>query len=205
MLLEEFEKLTGFYPTMDLFEVIHEAYMKSPKDKTEWCGEYVKNLGGIAEKIRDAADTMKMNAKIEADEQVKRLSRQIEEAGKEQELLKKRIKELENWTPYLPSQMSDDDYMDLSRHDTGKFDSPDDVQCWIRDEFGFATDTIEVLDVIPEYEKSREGRIRKTGREAWREPVYASTDWNYVRFDVRTYASTFQWEVVNGDLYKYND
>ena len=205
MLLKEFEFLTGFYPTMDLFEVIHEAYMQSPDDTAAWCKNYVKNKNGIAVKIRDEADTRKRNQQIDADKKQKKLLQQIAESAEEQERLKKRIDKLEGWTPYLASRISDKDYSDLLNHDIGKFETLEDAKSWVCEEFGFSAEVVEVLEFVPEYEKSRDGRIRKTSRNALRKPAYNSTDWNYVRFDVHTSAGTFQWEVVNGDLYPYED
>ena len=58
------------------------------------------------------------------------------------------------------------------------------------------------MDQVPVYKQDRPGVIRKFGSEE-RPPVYASTDWNYVRFDVIVKGQTFCYEMVNGDLEPY--
>ena len=53
MLRSEFEKLTGFYPPENLFEVIKEYYMQSELNMEDFCYGYRFNVNGIAEKIQN--------------------------------------------------------------------------------------------------------------------------------------------------------
>lgn len=46
MTQQEFTERTGFHPTTEQFEAIHKAYLRSEKDKDEWCKEWKRN-GGI--------------------------------------------------------------------------------------------------------------------------------------------------------------
>ncbi|MEA5142401.1 MAG: hypothetical protein VB023_02335 [Oscillibacter sp.] len=52
MMIEEFEKRTGFYPSANLYESIEKAYMDSKVDKDAFCEVYKQNADGLAEKIR---------------------------------------------------------------------------------------------------------------------------------------------------------
>lgn len=204
MLLEEFEKLTGFYPTERHYSAIEVAYMEFKGDKAEFCRKYKENEDGLAEKIRQEADLAavadaktKENLIDAKDHKIKELEGQIKK-------LKAQIRKIEGWEPYRVSEMSTYDYKDLRgcvKEGYQRFGGGTDVYAWINDEFGFEQDKIQIVDKIPRHEKSKDGRIRKTGEYEERQPAYYSTDWNYVRFD----AGPYQYEIVNGELYMYRD
>ena len=40
MTIDEFSKLTGFHPTVSMYETIEKAYMESKMDKKEFCEAY---------------------------------------------------------------------------------------------------------------------------------------------------------------------
>ena len=52
MMIEEFEKRTGFYPTLVQYEAIERAYMDFDGDKDAFCKAYKKNADGMAERIQ---------------------------------------------------------------------------------------------------------------------------------------------------------
>ena len=52
MMIEEFEKRTGFYPTQVQYEAIERAYMDFNGDKDAFCKAYKKNADGMAERIQ---------------------------------------------------------------------------------------------------------------------------------------------------------
>ena len=52
MMIEEFEKRTGFYPTLVQYAAIERAYMDFDGDKDAFCKAYKKNVDGIAERIQ---------------------------------------------------------------------------------------------------------------------------------------------------------
>lgn len=213
MLRTEFEKLTGFYPTESHYSAIEVAYMEFDGDKLEFCRKYKENEDGIAEKIQveanlaAAADAKAAEESIkEKDLKIKRLEAQIKK-------LESRIRKMEGWEPYRISHLTTEDYKllrssaDLQESraslngDPERFGDSPDVYAWINDEFGFEQDKIQIVKEIPVYERSADGRIRKTGSHEERLPSYYSTDWNYVRFD----AGPYQYEVVDGELYMYQD
>ena len=72
----------------------------------------------------------------------------------------------------------------------------------VAEEYGFKEECVHVMDQVPVYKQNRHGEIKAFGCED-RQPVYASTDWNYVRFDVIVKGQTFSYEMVNGDLEPY--
>lgn len=204
MLRTEFEKLTGFYPTESHYSAIEVAYMEFDGDKLEFCRKYKENEDGIAEKIQveanlaAAADAKAAEKRLEdKDSRIKELEGQVKK-------LNAQIRKMEGWAPYRVSEMSTIDYkelLDCVKEGYRRFGDGTDVYAWINDEFGFEQDKIQIVDKIPRYEKSKDGRIRKTGEHEERQPAYYSTDWNYVRFD----AGPYQYEIVNGELYMYQD
>lgn len=204
MLLDEFEKLTGFYPTERHYSAIEVAYMEFDGDKLEFCRKYKENEDGIAEKIQVEANLAAVADAKAAEESIKARDLKIKRLEAEIKKLESRIRKMEGWEPYRVSEMATYDYKDLLdcvKEGYRRFGDGTDVYAWINDDFGFEQDKIQIVDKIPRYEKSKDGRIRKTGEYEERQPAYYSTDWNYVRFD----AGPYQYEIVNGELYMYRD
>lgn len=205
MLRTEFEQLTGFYPSENLYTVIEAAYMASPGGKEEFCRLYKANTDGLAEKIQIEANLKEAKAAREAEEESTARFAQVKTLEKQVEDLKKRLYKAEGWTPYNASKLTDSEYDGLrefmEEHTDGAFCGHESPLDWICDEFGFDPNKVKIIDTIPRYEKSRENIIRRTGEFEERKPAYCATDWNYARFDV----GAWQYEVVNGDLYMYFD
>ena len=204
MLRTEFEKLTGFYPTESHYSAIEVAYMEFDGDKLEFCRKYKENEDGIAEKIQVEANLAAAADAKAAEESIKERDCRIKKLEAEIKKLESRIRKMEGWEPYRVSEMSTYDYKDLLdcvKEGYRRFGDGTDVYAWINDDFGFEQDKIQIVDKIPRYEKSKDGRIRKTGEYEERQPAYYSTDWNYVRFD----AGPYNYEIVNGELYMYRD
>lgn len=69
----------------------------------------------------------------------------------------------------------------------------------INKEFGFEASRIRIYTEVKTYENVG-GRL--VGKDTYtRKPLYASTDWNYIRFNV----AGFQYEMIDGSLYFYYD
>ena len=205
MQIDEFEALTGIYPDQELYALIEEEYMQSEFQKDEWCERYRNNVDGIAEKVQLAAEYARAKREKAIEEERESLKKEISDLHRDIASVLEKVKRLEAWRPYEVSLMEMHKYIELWDSRTSEFDSAEDVKRWIACEFGFNPGTIRIVEEIPMYEKSREGNIRKTGGVEERKPAYYSTDWNYVRFDVETGSSTYQWEVVDGELYKFED
>ena len=195
MTIHEFEELTGFYPSTDLYSAIEQAYDDYPGDKKEFCAEYKANKDGLAEKIQYMASLITINA-LSAE------TAKTNEAKLERDDAKRKIKELEaalekaqGWKKYgTGSHMSDADYLDLEKR--GEPISEERAKEIIHHQFGFAMDFIVIVNELNEWEKNVAGKLRKCGTVS-RLPVYGSTDWNYIRFDV----NGLSYELVDGELY----
>ena len=205
MLIDEFEALTGIYPDQELYALIEEEYMQSEFQKDEWCERYRNNVDGLAEKVQLAAEHARAKREKAIEEERESLRKEISDLHRDIASVLEKVRRLEAWRPFEVSLMETHKYIELWDSRTSEFDSAEDVKRWIACEFGFNPGTIRIVEKIPVYEKSREGNIRKTGEFEERKPAYYSTDWNYIRFDVETGSSTYQWEVVDGELYKFED
>lgn len=73
------------------------------------------------------------------------------------------------------------------------------AKAWINDELGFEFSQIKIVREVKTYKK--DGCRLIVDQRYQREPRYEATDWNYVRFDVKGW----QYELVNGELYFYED
>ena len=193
MLIDEFEALTGIYPDQELYALIEEEYMRSEVQKDEWCERYRNNVDGLAEKVQLAAEHARAKREKAIEEERESLRKEISDLHRDIASVLEKVRRLEAWRPFEVSHMEMHKYIDLWDSRTSEFDSAEDVKRWIACEFGFNPGTIRIVEEIPMYEKSREGRIRKTGGVEERKPAYYSTDWNYIRFDVETGSSTYQW------------
>jgi hypothetical protein len=80
----------------------------------------------------------------------------------------------------------------------GRAMTDQDAEEFIADEFGFSTDKIKIIHRVTTYEVNKHHRLRMSG-DFYRDPVYASTDWNYIRFN----CANTMYEIVNGELCFY--
>ena len=96
MLMTEFEELTEFYPSADMYDAIDLEYSEFPGDKYAFCEAYKANKDGLAEKIQQRASEMTVNGLYALTTIACKRTHEIA-------LLKKRITELEatlnNWLP----------------------------------------------------------------------------------------------------------
>lgn len=192
MMIEEFQELTGFYPSEEMYKMIEAVYMSDGRDKREFCKAYKENENGLAEKI-----AREVNRK--AWEKSEAVNKYKEAMGRAIEGLKERLEIEEEWTKRpCDSNMKAEKYSDLLRSGATEKMTDAEAADYIFREFGFAPATIKIVRELDIYEVNRHRKLRKAGTEE-RIPLWCSTDWNYVRFNVRA----FSYEVVNGELYKY--
>ena len=106
-------------------------------------------------------------------------------------------RELE-WKPSANTgtNMDQKDYDHLAR--SGRKMTDQEAREFIADECGFSVDKIVIHHKASAYEVNKHRRLRVSA-EYDREPVYESTDWNYIRFD----CACFMYELVNGELRFY--
>ena len=200
MLRSEFEVLTGIYVTDDLYDCIEQAYMESKEDKSVFCEKYKSNKNGLAQAIQQKACWENMENRKENKKTIDEYISMIKGLKKEIKRLEGELEKEQGWETYENSAMNDTSYDALAK--SGRKMSDDEAEQLISDEFGFQKDCVNVRHHIGVFQKGKNNRIRKTDVKK-REPVYESTDYNYVRFDVATQGLTWMYEMVNGELERW--
>lgn len=77
--------------------------------------------------------------------------------------------------------------------------SEDKAKEIIYTEFGFDKSLIQLVNDVASYEKNINTHQLRVAEKYNRVPMYISTDYNYIRFDVRGW----QYEMINGELVSY--
>lgn len=209
MMLEEFEKLTGFYPTLSLYEAIEVAYTDFGGDKADFCEAYRANKDGLAEAIQRKADMERIRTDRETEKRTADLGSQIADLQNQITALQESLdKELE-WTPYegCGTNMSQERYEALMASCTGHNGDPhvmseEEAKQLVAEEFGFNPERIEIITTVHTYEVNKYHQLRKAAAYT-RQPLYDATDWNYVRFNVRGAGTVWYYEMINGDIKGY--
>lgn len=191
-MLEEFEKRTGYFPTMEEYAAIEEAYMQFDGDKDAFCKAYKKNEGGIAEKIQREVNMQHINAQREAEKAQKAMQERIAE-------LEKALEREQEWRPYEDTDnVQQADYERLASQSDTEHMSDEKAKDLLYEWYGFAKEKIKIHHSVPVYEVNRHRRLRKVG-ELDRSPLYNATDWNYIRFD----CGCMSYELYNDNLRPY--
>mgnify|MGYP005769852895 CR=1 FL=1 len=194
MLLEEFEALTGFYPDQLLYEMIEKEYMESHKTKEEFCKDYLKNRDGLANKAQRSASLILAKEKMENEKKIANLNKEIEGLKEALE------KELE-WKPYeFRRNVSQKEYDKMVAEENMVRLNDEQCKNILSDWFGFVPERVTILHRVPCHEINRHNLVRNVGMVV-RDPLYFSTDWNYIRFD----CGLGSYELYNGTLRLYYD
>lgn len=164
-------------------------YMSTVKGSTD----HISDLGCRLE-VNIGAESI--NIWIEEDPEIAELKKEVAE-------LKAALEKEEEWkvSENSGTQMSQDDYLALER--CGNIMTEDKAAEWVAEEFGFSPKAVKIKTKVGTYEVNRHRRVRD-GKTYDRKPIYCSTDWNYVRFNI-TGNVTWQYEAVNGELHPYMD
>lgn len=196
MMMSEFIDRTGFEPTYEEYRKIEEAYYEFNGDKDAFCKAFIENGGEKKVYAERAAEIERLRGRlVEMDKLFNEHSNKQEQ--KIASLQKALDKELE-WKPSAGTGtwMSEDRYQQLKS--CGNVMNEQEAIEFIADECGFAAGKIRIVRSVATYEVNKYRQLRKA--ESYdREPVYESTDWNYVRFD----CASFMYEYVNGELRFY--
>lgn len=192
MMKKEFIELTGFEPTEEEYRTIEADYYRFNGDKQAFCKDFVRNgsLAVYANARQRRYERTVCELKVKEKEVVK-LQNQV------LKLQRSLDKELE-WKPaeHTGTNLSQKGYEDL-RMSGGILTDAEAID-YIHREFGFDPAMIVLKKEVCTYEVNKYRRLRKS-EEYEREPLYFSSDWNYIRFDCGGYF----YEVVNGELEKY--
>lgn len=101
------------------------------------------------------------------------------------------------------TNLSQDDYLDLEKTASVEILTDAEAILLINAEFGFEAARIVILyeaELDATEAGSRYVHIEKVARN----PLRAASDWNYIRFNVRTSPATWYYEMVNGHLHFVN-
>ena len=200
MMISEFHALTGFHPNWLLWTVINRVYNESKLDKHEWCAAYVANKDGMADLIAHLADEEYEKRAYNHEIELKNARGEIAHLKEQLEKVKAQLDRELEWHPTskLGTNMSEHDYQ-LLADDTAPMSELDAIRR-IAHEFGFDMSRIKLVPTVETFDVNKHQKCRVSGTYS-RLPVWASTDWNYIRFDV----CDNQWEIVDGELMPYCD
>ena len=192
MMIHEFEKLTGFHPTADLYKAIEHAYMNFDGDKTEFCKAYVENRDGLASRIARSVDEADREIQLQVNSTIRELEKQNAE-------LTKKLEAEQEWKAYEDTDnVAQSDYEKLATDSSTEELDDDKAKSLLYDWFGFAVEKVKILHSVPVYEVNRHRLLRQIGEQK-RTPLYNATDWNYIRFD----CGLMSYELTDGDLRQY--
>lgn len=190
MTIQEFENLTGIFPSQDMYRVIEDFYMENPnQDKIAFCKEYKENKNGLAEKIQITANKRAYDEKL-------KVKKDLEISLQNLKNVSRALEVEQEWRPYqYKGMISDEKYRELVNTEISHPMTDEDAKKLICDTYGFEKDKIQIVRTVESYEKNRHGKIRVAKHSAAKSrcPYYASSDWNYILFSVL------------GNMYEYRD
>lgn len=196
MLKEEFEKRTGIYPSERMYRVIEQHYNDFDEDKDQFCAAYLKNNDNLAVKIQMDADLQDIHVAKEMELAKGNYEKQIEKLNEALAQVRHKLDVELEWKPYeLPENVSQEDYEELKDSSITTIWSDQKATEFISSELGFKKERIRIIRTVPVYEIDRHRHYREVGTVE-RLPLYAATDWNYIRFD----CARNQYEYYNGEL-----
>jgi len=200
MMLQEFETLTDIHPTLELWELIERAYNESKLDKLIWCARFKMNENGIAERLARDADALATRRTDMLRHDLNQARMRINQLENQLADAKAQLDRELGWQPAtdIGTNMSEHDYQ-LLADDTAPMSELDAIRR-IAHECGFDMSCIKLVPTVETFDVNKHQKCRVSGTYS-RLPVWASTDWNYIRFDV----CDNQWEIVNGELMPYYD
>ena len=202
MLISEFQRRTGIFPSMNLYSVIEKFYGESEEDKDAFCRAYLMNADCLAERIQTEANKLEMNRENQAAAEIWKLETELNAAKKRADKLQQALDKELDWKPaeHTGTNMCPEDYERLAESGSVIIVSDEEAKEHLSVLFGFMPDEIQIIREVQTFEvnKYHQCRVKETFR---REPLYDATDWNYIRFD----CAGMQWELVNGELLPYED
>lgn len=200
MLKQEYEKLAKRYASCIEYSVIERIYMEDSREKDMFVKALIDDEDGIQQKVMELVDLEVdkrcANARKPYAEKVLELEAENKKLKNENNRLIRELEMALEFVPYECSNMDDISYDSLRNFEETELFSEDQAKKFIASEFGFDESKIDILFEIDQCKIDRLKRIHYIGTKE-RVPVYGSSDWNYVRFNVVDMA----FECVNGDLY----
>ena len=189
MMQKEFEELTGVIVSNSEYASIEKEYMSCEDEKRIFCKKWVKN-GGAA-----------MLAKNRLAE-IERLNAQVLALKNEASALREKLDKVQKWNLVVDSKKTQTEYEEIERDASsgiGRFLTNEEAIQIIADETGFDKDKIIIRHSVSAYEVSNSGETRNT-KQIPREPIYVSSDYMYIRFDVKCGAWLDEYEYIDDDF-----
>lgn len=196
MMMSEFIERTGFEPTADEYQKIEEAYYNFDGDKDDFCKAFVENGGELKIYKARAKEIERLRGQmLEIEKQYKK---DVADRDRRIDQLTAELDEELEWKPSdkTGTNMEQDRYEHLAS--SGRKMTDQEAREFIAEECGFSAEKIDILHEAKTYAVNKHHLLRVSGTFS-RNPVYESTDWNYVRFD----CADFMYELINGELYFY--
>ena len=196
MLMQEFTDMTGFGPTVEEFREIESEYYRFNGDKQAFCKAFVERGGEKQVYARRAEYIKELYSRLM--DQEKEYTARLTELTAKNIHLQEELDRERDWqlTNSAGTKMYQEEYDDLLRH--GEVLNCVQAVNIVCKEYGFAWDRVEIKKEVSTYQKNKRGELREKERME-RDPVYSSTDWNYIRFD----CAGLQYEMINGELVRY--
>jgi len=192
MMKQEFEQLTGFYPTAEHYEAIEEEYYNFNGSKQDFCKAYKDNKNGLAEKIAQKATIARLQKDLD---DKKTFDTYSHDMIRTVETLKKQLEREQEWKPHeYRENARQADYERLAEAGARELTDEEAVEM-LADMWGFQPNRIRIIRTVDKIEINRHNACRKCG-EYERKPLYDATDWNYIRFD----CGMMTYEMINGQL-----
>lgn len=201
MMMSEFIERTGFEPTAEEYREIEEQYYEFDGDKDAFCKTWKKQSG--IQRLTRARAEMIESLKAENLRTIQIYESQQKELIRQYEKLQKELDRELQWQDCdnCGTNMSQERFLQLNAQSDSQCLSLEEAIELVAQEFGFNPSKIRIKTEVSSYEVNKYRRLRK--KESYtRQPVYNSSDWNYVRFDV-VGSMTWMWEMVNGELRQY--
>lgn len=202
MMMSEFTERTGFEPTYEEYAEIEEDYYHFSGNKDEFCKQFVEHDGEkkvYASRVQKIAQLKSKIVEMEKD-----FMQEIRQKEQEISRLTAALDREQEWKPYeCKWNVKQEDYEHLEKNcSTEKLADSKAIEL-IASEFGFVPDRIKIIHEIAKYEINRHSQLREVSTVK-RQPLYNSTDWNYIRFDVRGNV-TMSYEMHDGELKLFAD
>lgn len=114
------------------------------------------------------------------------------------EKLEKELEKEQEWTFCSTSgtEMPQNAYMDLLNCDFTEVLSEEQAKQFLHEVCGFSEEMVKIHGEAETYEVNRHHKLRICEKIS-RKPLYASSDWNYIRFS----CGGIDYEYINGSLY----
>lgn len=156
----------------------HPIYWSTVKGKHIW----ISDLGCRLEVNLENCNSV--NIYIVETEEVKELNKTVAELKEQVRKLEADLEKEMEWKPFEDEHnIPQERYENLANNSFTKELTDEEAKDIISKEFGFDTAKIRICRSVSKTEINRHRYLRKVG-EYERKPLYAASDWNYIRFDV---------------------